>query len=247
MIAELDRQGTTTSHISRGGEAHTSETFILNVRGEDRRYLHSFGANADFSLADIDLSVLDGARVLYVGGYFAMPSFTASDLITLFERAKQKNLITVLDVVVANLAGVQEQIGALIRNADYFTPNQDEARCITGIDDPRGQVEALAKLGPNCTSIVTCGPRGALVSYGGEIVHVPGYPMETVDGSGAGDAFAAGLITGLLRGWPLPNILEFANAVGASCTRAVGCLDGVFTFEEAQAFLAGQRQTSAAR
>jgi 5-dehydro-2-deoxygluconokinase len=58
-----------------------------------------------------------------------------------------------------------------------------------------------------------------------------------VDESGAGDAFAAGLIAGVLEGWPLERTLRFAAAVGASCTRALGCTDGVFSMEEALAFL----------
>ena len=55
-----------------------------------------------------------------------------------------------------------------------------------------------------------------------------------MDESGAGDAFAAGFITGLLEEWPLDYILCFASAVGASCTRALGCHDGVSCFDEAQ-------------
>jgi len=59
-----------------------------------------------------------------------------------------------------------------------------------------------------------------------------------VDESGAGDAFAAGFISGLLEKWPLEKTLRFASAVGASCTRALGCTEGVFRFEEALAFIA---------
>lgn len=243
VVAELQRQGVVTSHIKRSSESHTSETFILNVRGEDRRYLHYIGANADFSLADIELEVLDPARVLYVGGYLAMPAFSANDLIGLFEQAKRKNLTTVLDVVVpANSDAAKEQFRAVLEHADYFLPNEDEARWITGLDDSLQQAKALAKLAPRCTSVVTRGPRGAILARAGEVVDVGGHPMEAIDGSGAGDAFAAGLITGLLQDWPLQDTLEFASAVGASCTRAVGCIDGVFTFEEAMSFLALQRQ-----
>jgi sugar/nucleoside kinase (ribokinase family) len=62
--------------------------------------------------------------------------------------------------------------------------------------------------------------------------------MESVDESGAGDAFAAGFITGLLENWSLDRTLRFASAVGASCTRALGCTEGVFHFDEAQSYVA---------
>jgi sugar/nucleoside kinase (ribokinase family) len=42
----------------------------------------------------------------------------------------------------------------------------------------------------------------------------------------------------MLEGWPLEESLRFASALGASCTRALGCHDGVFEFEEALAFVA---------
>jgi sugar/nucleoside kinase (ribokinase family) len=61
--------------------------------------------------------------------------------------------------------------------------------------------------------------------------------MNSVDGSGAGDAFDAGFITGLLEGWPVEKTLQFASAVGASCTRSLGCTAGVFDFDEAVCFV----------
>lgn len=238
IVAELEQQRIDTSGVRRSDELHTSETFILNVRGEDRRYLHYFGANADFSLADIDRTLLDQALVLYIGGFLAMPSFSGVDVIQLFREAKQRSLITVLDVVIAANAGFgRDEIRAALAHTDYFLPNEDEARWITGADDVSAQIAALAKIGPSCTTIVTRGARGAILAHGAELIEVDGYGLDAVDASGAGDAFAAGFVCGLLRKWPLRDTLQFANAVGASCTRAVGCTAGVFTYNEAISFV----------
>ncbi|MCX6624617.1 MAG: PfkB family carbohydrate kinase, partial [Acidobacteria bacterium] len=54
---------------------------------------------------------------------------------------------------------------------------------------------------------------------------------------GAGDAFASGIVTGLLEQWPLEYMLQFASALGASCTRALGCTEGVFHYDEATEFV----------
>jgi len=51
-----------------------------------------------------------------------------------------------------------------------------------------------------------------------------------------GDEVRGGL-PGLLEDWPFEHALRFASAMGASCTRALGCTDGVFRFEEAAAFV----------
>jgi sugar/nucleoside kinase (ribokinase family) len=61
--------------------------------------------------------------------------------------------------------------------------------------------------------------------------------VDSIDESGAGDAFTAGFIAGLLQDWSIDQTLSFASAVGASCTRALGCHEGVFTFHETMQFL----------
>ncbi len=100
VVTELQRHGIDTVNVKRSRELPTSSTVILNVRGEDRRYLHCIGANAEFCLEDVDLSVLAGSRVLYTGGYLAMPGYSSSDLARLFREARKKSLTTVLDVVI---------------------------------------------------------------------------------------------------------------------------------------------------
>src|SRR5208282_4681196 len=59
VLQDLKRLGIDTSYIRRSRNDPTSVTFILNVQGQDRRYFHCFGANADFSIADVDTRVLD--------------------------------------------------------------------------------------------------------------------------------------------------------------------------------------------
>jgi 2-dehydro-3-deoxygluconokinase len=62
--------------------------------------------------------------------------------------------------------------------------------------------------------------------------------MAVVDGTGSGDAFAAGLLYGLLAGWPLEHAAVLANAAGALAVTAVGAVEGVGGLEETLA-LAG--------
>ena len=234
VIREAERWGILASGVQRSSQSQTSSTVIIPVRGEDRRYLHSTGANSDFSLAGFDRSLLEGARVLYVGGYLAMPKFSPADLADLFHYARQRKLITVLDIIVPAGATVSlSEVEDVLPHTDYFLPNDDEARRLTGCEDVRGQAETLSRLKPECCVVITRGVRGCTAKWRSEWIETPAYPVESVDESGAGDAFTAGLITGILEGWPLNRILGFASVVGASCTRALGCTDGVFSFEQA--------------
>jgi sugar/nucleoside kinase (ribokinase family) len=64
------------------------------------------------------------------------------------------------------------------------------------------------------------------------------FPTEFVGGTGAGDAFDAGFIAGLLRGLDLRGCLTWGAALGASCVRSISATGSVFTRDEAEAFLA---------
>src|SRR5579885_3365585 len=217
VVRELGGRGIATSGVTRSRTHQTSSTVILNVLGQDRRYLHVIGANSDFTAEDVDPAALDDALV---------------------EQARRKRLVTVLDVVIpAGFPTPMDWLAPVLPFTDYFLPNEDEARALTGLEDPHEQAKSLWRYNPGGTVVITRGERGSLTKCGTVVVDTPAFPVEAVDESGAGDAFSAGLITGVLEQWPLQEVLLFASAAGASCTRALGCIDGVFTFEQTVAFL----------
>ena len=238
LVSDLKRLGIDPGGVRRSSKLPTSSTFILNVRGQDRRYIHLIGANADLSDADVRPSDLEGASVLYVGGFLAMPGFDAAGLARLFRTARQESVRTVLDVMVAagrrvSLADVEEALPY----TDVFLPNEDEARALTGEESPLDQMACLARINPECSIVITRGDRGLLARHDGQVWDVGTYRLDTLDESGAGDAFAAGIVTGLAGGWPFERKLQFASAMGASCTTALGCTAGVFHYDEAMEFI----------
>ena len=239
LLQDLKRLGSDTAFITRSETQPTSMTFVANVRGEDRRFFHCFGANSDFSIADVDLNALREARALYVGGYFAMPAFRPEQFLKLFREAKQLGLITALDVVIpAGSPSRLEEIGPILAYTDLFLPNTDEAGMLTGTSDPLKQAHALGQFNPDGTVVITRGCLGAVVRRGSEVLRASTYKVNSIDGSGSGDAFDAGFLVGMMERWPLERSLRFASAVGASCTRALGCHTSVFDFDEASAFVA---------
>ena len=128
----------------------------------------------------------------------------------------------------------------MLAYTDVFLPNNDEAEAMTGLKDPIEQASFLSSLNPTCDVVITMGARGAVACRGREMIEAGTYSVKSIDESGAGDAFAAGYITGLLEDWSLEKTVSFASAVGASCTSALGCTAGVFTFDEALAFIEQQ-------
>ena len=85
---------------------------------------------------------------------------------------------------------------------------------------------------------MTLGRDGSLVYTGGRFYYSPGFVVETVDTTGAGDIFHGAFAYGLLEGWGIERILEFSNAMaGLNCTR-VGARGGIATRAEAEKLIA---------
>ena len=237
LTASLEQQHVGCGHMVYSEKYPTSRTVILLVEGQDRRFIHMFGANQALTAGHIQHAWLEGVKVFYLGGLFAMPGIKAPELHRLLKLCRSKGIVTVVDVVIAQQWTGGEELATLLPEIDYFTPNDDEAHQITGLTDPLDQLRFFEKRGAH-TVIITQGKSGAVASRGGRYWRSGIFPANVVDPSGSGDAFDAGVITAIRRGWDLPQMLAYASALGSSATRAVGTTDGVFTAAEAEAFVA---------
>jgi sugar/nucleoside kinase (ribokinase family) len=239
LLGEFDRVGIGRERVVRSSISPTSRTVILLLRGEDRRYIHVFGANAEFSVESLSTDWLDTLEAFYAGGVLAMPAFDCSKLAEYFQNCRKRGVRTFLDVVIP--AGISrealESFKPVLEFTDFFLPNEDEAAVLTGGGNVKECLDALLGLGVK-TALITQGENGVSVARADGRWHCGIPPMACVDPSGAGDAFCSGLIVACLRGMDLPEMLSYACAIGASATRALGTTDGIFTPEEAAAFCA---------
>ncbi len=83
--------------------------------------------------------------------------------------------------------------------------------------------------------VVRLGASGSLAATRTELTREPGFTVEVIDTTGAGDSFDAGFLCAYLRGWPVWHSLRLANACGAHSTRRPGGTEGQTTFDEALA------------
>jgi sugar/nucleoside kinase (ribokinase family) len=241
LLQNLRAAGVDCDQIIRLESHPTSKTVILLVEGEDRRFVHVFGANAAFNVGMIRREWIDGLKVFYLGGLFVMPAVHANELAELLAYCRRRKIVTVVDVVVphGHPVGIKS-LEPILPHVDYFLPNEDEARQLTGFSDHQAQAEAFLSHGAR-TVVITCGSEGAVAASTGskatQLWRSGVYRVQCIDPSGSGDAFAAGIIAAVLNGWDMPKALRLASALGASATTAVGTTDGVFTREQAEAFL----------
>jgi sugar/nucleoside kinase (ribokinase family) len=237
LVADMLReQGVDVSALTICPTADTSQTLIVNVAGEDRRFIHTFGANAVFRAADIPLDLVQRSKALYVGGYLVMPSLRQEELLPVFAAARKAGVPTMLDVATPGPGDYLPQLERLLSQVDVFLPNQQEAALITGEADPLRQAELFRRLGAD-TVVITMGGDGSILVNERMKLRAGVYPMPYVDGSGGGDAFDAGYLFGLLNHLDAEDCLRVASALGASCVRAIGTTPGVFTRAECEAFL----------
>ncbi|HEY8551311.1 MAG TPA: PfkB family carbohydrate kinase [Vicinamibacterales bacterium] len=170
------------------------------------------------------------------------------------EALRTARLIHVDDVdqnaaIEAALIGRQERI-PVTSDIDRLTDRTEELvaavsipifaehvpAALTGKQDPEAALRALRKKHDGLLC-VTLGAQGALALDGDRAIHSPGFPITAVDTTGAGDVFRGGFIYATLRGWPIEQVLRFANAAAAvSCTR-LGALAGIPDLADVEAQL----------
>jgi sugar/nucleoside kinase (ribokinase family) len=237
LMRSLATTGVCCGQIRRIESHPTSKTVIVLVEGEDRRFLHNFGANSAFQVSQISREWIDSLKVFYLGGLFVMPAVRTDELAELLKYCRQRGVKTIVDVVVPQGCTGMDELAPVLPYIDFFLPNDDEAQRLTGATTPEEQLEVFLRHGVG-TVVVTCGPNGSVAACGTQRWKADTYRVDCIDPSGSGDAFAAGVITGILRQWDLPQTLRYAAAMGASATTALGTTDGVFTASQTQAFLA---------
>jgi sugar/nucleoside kinase (ribokinase family) len=234
---ELSADGVDVTGLGLAAGLGTSKTVIVPVSGEDRRFIHTFGANAALGAADLAPAIAAAPEVLYVGGFLVLPALRQDELAPQLRVARQAGARVVFDVVAPSGRALSlDDVAGVLPEVDYFVPNDDEAAALTGESDPRRQAERLLGLGAG-TVIVTMGERGLVAVSRDETIELPAPHVNFVEPSGAGDAFAAGLVYGLLQGWALRRCLEFASVIGASACTRLGCTAGLFTRAEADDYL----------
>jgi sugar/nucleoside kinase (ribokinase family) len=241
---ELSGHGIDTSGVMETDAFQTSQTLVLLCVGEDRRFVHSFGANKDLRAEDFNRERVASAKAFYLGGYLAMPGLEPGATADLFRFCRERGVTTFLDVVTSGDFEPSGELEAVLPFVDFFLPNDDEALLLTGRTDPAEQAQALIDLGCR-TVVLTLGSRGTLVHDGTGLHRFGAFHVKAVDSSGSGDAFAAGFITAHLRGGTIEDWVRRGSALGASCVLKIGCTEGVFTRTQVEEFLASNRLSAA--
>ncbi len=236
IIDELAGGGVDTAGIHRLDDVHTATTMIINVKGQDRRFIAAPAANTRFRVDHIPPEWVGQAKVLYIGGYLMLLALETQQMVELLREARRGGTKVLLDVVGLADRESFDRVALMLPETDVFLPNDDEAAALTGLSDPLDQVRVFRDAGA-ATVVITQGERGSLLVGDGVRLRCGVYPSNFVGGTGSGDAFDAGYIAGLLAGEDPAGCLRWGSALGASCVRSIGATESVFNRQEALALM----------
>nr|MDO8082109.1 carbohydrate kinase family protein [Candidatus Freyarchaeota archaeon] len=226
------------THLIRTDKVDTSKNLILVVKGEDRRFHFDVRANLCLEPRFVEGIIKSETPLIFYGGAVGLLGKFDEKLSEVLKKAKEKGCVTFVDPIKPYGKGWDFLLKAapLI---DIFHCNDREAAEMTGIRDVKDAAGELVNRGVEM-AVVSMGEKGLVAGYRESVYSMPAFRVDTVDPTGAGDAFCAGIIKKLLelKGETLRKelkldekqlieVLAYGEAAGAACVTAVGTTTAV--------------------
>ena len=227
FATRMDEANVRTSLVRKHTPTGTS---VILVTPDGERTMNTFlGACRDFGPDDLDAALLADSQVLYLTGYLwdTDNQRAAAEKAAALAHANTRRVRVAFDL--ADPFAVErsgERFRDWIpRNVDILFGNRTELALLTGGSCDDDCVREAAGSAPMI--VMKTGADGCLVGWEGRVAAVPPAPARVVDTTGAGDAFAAGFLYGLMAGCDPVTAARLANALAARIVGVEGCTYGV--------------------
>lgn len=203
------------------GESTGTCLAIVTPDGE-RTMRTCLGVASHLAAKHVDHQRIAGSQWLFIEGYvFANPDtgqHAIREAIRVARAANTKIALTCSDGFIPEVFG--DVFREALLQADLLFCNATESMSLTKADNPQKAFEELAHNVPAC--VVTDGPNGAYVRFGGQTGHVPTAPCQPRDLTGAGDMFAGSFLYGITHGFDPLIAARAANALSRQVILQVG-------------------------
>lgn len=197
---------------------------LIGLQEKGERSFHVFrGANDRLSTKEIDrsLGLIKESQYLYFCGYSLVANPQRDAILHALALARNNGVKVFFDPGAYNLVNSNfELFNEIVHSCDVFCPNLDEAKAIFRTHYLKKVIRELRNTAK--FAALKCGARGCILFNEGECVKVPGFKTDRLDTTGAGDAFAAALIYGLVNHFPLISVGQIANWFAAQVTNGIG-------------------------
>ena len=215
----LERNGVDTRFVKTAPQTPVTTMFVRadGTRKSITNLAHRYNFHPEK-----DPGRFTDARAVLLGSLFRAPFDDPEIIYSVVCAAKEAGELVAADTKLPNFRKLKpDDIRGTLPMIDYLTPNEDEAKYLTGREDPEEMADALLAYGVK-NVIIKLGSAGCCMKNADGFIRLPAADVRAVDATGAGDNFAAGFISEILRGAKPEEALAFANACGAICATAVG-------------------------
>lgn len=201
----------------------------------------SLSSDTEYYLSSEDVEYLRGARLLHTSGFAFSQKPARDEYQKLIREAKKIGLAISLDPtfridVWPNLAEAYEVYRELFHVADIVLSTYRELRILLGIDSIRGILDLCSKYGWRILGI-KMGAKGSILYMDGATSSLESFKIKVADTVGAGDAWNAAIIYGIIKGLAIDEVILLANAVAAMKCMRVGAVEGLPTLEDVKRFI----------
>lgn len=235
LISHLKKsQVNTDSIFVDAKEVSGIATIIVDDQG-DNSIIVVPGANNKLLPTEINnlKPIVENAKLLVL--QLEIPLETVMQAI---EIASAANVPVLLDPSPVPEQGLPAQ---LLNKISFLTPNMTELNHLSGrkaIDLESAIISSkiLLDQGVQCV-LAKLGEQGAVVSTNEEVYHVPGFPVEVIDTTAAGDTFIGALAAGMTKDLPLRECVRMANAAAALTVTKYGAQDSMPSLQETQSLM----------
>ena len=246
----LDEVGVDTTGLVFSQEARTALAFVSLRADGEREFMFYRNPSADmlYTPEEVDYDLIREAKVFHFGSISLISEPSRSATLAAVAAAHDSGCLLSYDpnlrlALWPDATAAREGMLSVWAQADLIKVSDEELVFLTGLDDPD---RAVAQLWHDRLQlmVVTLGKQGCRYYTPQAQGAIPGFEVDTVDTTGAGDGFVAGLLSGVLShpdDWQMEPVLReicrFANAVGALTTTERGAIPALPTAEKVHQFL----------
>ncbi|KWD50247.1 2-dehydro-3-deoxygluconokinase [Burkholderia ubonensis] len=230
LLSDLWRsEGVDTTYVRIDHAAPTGVYFVTHgPNGHQFDYLRAGSAASRYATGDLPLDALAAAKALHLSGISLAISAAACDAAFAAigharEHGTKVSFDTNLRLKLWPLPRARAVMREALRQTDICLPSWDDVTAITGADDRDAIVDAMLELGPQVVAL-KLGKDGAYVATPHERRVVPGFTVEAIDATGAGDCFGGAFVARIVAGDDPFTAARYANAAAALSTTGYGAV-----------------------
>lgn len=236
LINNFRKEKVDISQLQIDEKVGTGLQFIAITRDGERTMYGFRGANIYLSADEIDMARVKSSRVLHISGYALLRDPQMKTTMKILKVASGAGVLVSLDVGVLPATRATNRVCSILRYVDILFLGEREASALVGTRKPEKAARDLLKFGSKIVAL-KLGRKGCFIITEMERVRSPAFPIKVVDATGAGDAFDAGFLTGVIREWGIKRTARFANAIGGLSTTKIGAQSALLNMQEVKRFL----------